>query len=582
MTSQAPAAEHGTPTPSILARLRSGAGPLTIAIGVILAILVLPPFYFLLHGSLVSVGPDGSTEVSFRRFAELATRRGIIQSAINSLVFAFGSAVVALLVGGITAWLVERTTTRLKAFAYLTTIISFGTPHVLYVSAWMLLLGRSGPINTLWRQMTGSSEPLINVYGMTSMVLIEGLLWAPLVFLMLSAILRNFNPDFEEAARMSGANTWATLRRITFRLATPALFALAMLVFIRTIEAFEVPAIVGLPGGIYVLTTDIYNTMHLTMPPDIGAASAMSVVLLGIVAVLLHFYGRMTRNAERFATVTGKNFRPKQIDLGAWSYVADGILLLFFVAMLALPLGILAWASLLPYFQTPNVAALDLLTLRNYTNVLSSPRYMTLAINTLIIAVVSATAVMLLTALVAWLGARKARGSRLLDQAATMPLIFPGIVLGVGVMQLFLNVPIGVYGTIWIVAWAFIINYLPYGMRYSSAGMLQLHRELEEAAHMSGASRFAGFRRIVLPLLTPALIAGWLFIFLLAARSLTLPVLLSGPRSQTVAVAMFDLWSGGQGTELAALGLLWTALMTVIAVGFYIVGKRAGGGLYAS
>lgn len=566
---------------SLLSRLGTGAGPLTLAIGLVLLLLVLPPLYFLLQGSLTSIGPDGSVEISLRRFAELATRRGVVASAINSVIFALGSAVVALLVGGVTAWLVERTTTRLKAFAYLTTIISFGTPHVLYVTAWMLLLGRSGPINTLWRQWTGLSTPLIDVYGMTSMILIEGLLWAPLVFLMLSAVLRNFNPDFEEAARMSGASTWSTLWRITFRLAAPAVFALAMLVFIRTIEAFEVPAIVGLPGGVYVLTTDIYNTMNLTIPPDIGAASALSVVLLVIVAALLHVYGRMTRNAERYATVTGKNFRPKQIDLGVWRYLADGILLLFFVIMLALPLGILAWASLLPYFQTPGPDALPLLTFSNYANVLSSPRYLALATNTLVIAVVSATVVMLLTALVAWLAARKARGSRLLDQAATLPLIFPGIVLGVGVMQLFLHVPIGVYGTIWIITWAFVINYLPYGMRYSSAGMLQLHRELEEAAQMSGASRFAGFHRIVLPLLTPALVAGWLFVFLLAARSLTLPVLLSGPRSQTVAVAMFDLWSGGQGTELAALGLLWTALMTVIAVGFYLVGKRAGGGLYA-
>jgi iron(III) transport system permease protein len=110
--------------------------------------------------------------------------------------------------------------------------------------------------------------------------------------------------------------------------------------------------------------------------------------------------------------------------------------------------------------------------------------------------------------------------------------------------------------------------------------MLQVHRELEEAAAVSGASPFLAFRRIVFPLLAPSLVAGWLFIFLLATRVLTLPVLLSGPSSQTMAVAMFDLWSNGQGPELAALGLLWSFAMTAVALIFYFFARRSGVGLY--
>ena len=170
----------------------------------------------------------------------------------------------------------------------------------------------------------------------------------------------------------------------------------------------------------------------------------------------------------------------------------------------------------------------------------------------------------------------RSRGAWALDQLATLPLVFPGIVLGVAVMQVFLRVPIPVYGTIWIILWAFVIRYLPYGMRYSYAGILQLHRELEEAAGVAGASAFEGLRRIVVPLLTPALAAGWLFIFLLGARVLSLPILLAGPNSQTIAVAMYDMWTNGQGTELAALGLLWTAFMTAIAGAFYVFSRRHG------
>ena len=552
----------------------------SLIVGILLAILVLPPLLFLLVGAITQTGPDGVTHLTFHRFSAIVAQRGFLDSAMNSAIFSVGSAVFALVLGGVMAWLVERTNTPLKPLAYLTTIISMGTPYVLYVSAWLLLLAKSGPINSWYRQITGTTDLLINVYGLGGMILIEGLLWSPLVFLLLGATLRNLNPELEEAARMSGAGPFATIRRITLRLSLPSILALAMLVFIRALEAFEVPALVGLPGRVHVLTTDIYDTMHLTMPPDLGSASALSVMLLVLVSILLYFYGRLTRNAERFATITGKNFKPHRMDLGLWRYPAAALLVINFVLLLVLPLIILIWASMLPFYQSFSWAAFARITPDNYKNVLSSSRYIALLSNTFIIALVTATAVMLIASFTAWLSVRKAPFAQLLDQLATTPLVFPGIVLGVGVMQLFLEVPVGVYGTIWIIVWAFVINYLPYGVRYSFAGMLQVHRELEEAAAVSGADAVTGFRRVVLPLLSPSLIAGWLFIFLLATRVLSLPVLLSGPSSQTMAVAMFDLWGNGQGPELAALGLLWSLAMTCIAITFYLVARRSGVGVH--
>ncbi|MDP2357569.1 MAG: iron ABC transporter permease [Beijerinckiaceae bacterium] len=549
---------------------------ISAVVGLILAVLVLPPLYFLFIGA-VTVDEGGQTRYTLERFVMLLSQRGILISTFNSFVFAIGSALLSLLIGGLAAWLVERTNAPLKSLTYLTNVIALGTPYVLYTSAWLLLLARSGPINTWYRQLSGETGVIINVYGMGGMILIEGLLWSPLVFLLLGATLRNFNPALEEAARMSGATTWGTIRRVTLPLSMPAILALSMLVFIRTVEAFEVPALVGLPGRVHVLTTDIYEMMHRTMPPDIGSASALSLILLFIVGALLFWYSRLTRNAEKFATVTGKSFRPNQIDLGAWRPLAGFALAFYFFLLIVLPAFILVWASLLPFYQTFRSQAFPLLTLDNYRAVLNSPRYISLLINTLLIAFATASAVMLITAISAWLTVRKAPGARVLDNLGTAPLVFPGIVLGVGVMQFFLQVPVGIYGTIWIIVWALVINYLPYGVRYSYAGMIQLHRELEEAASAAGATPFTGFRRIVFPLLTPSLIAGWLFIFLLATRVLSLPVLLSGPSSQTMAVAMFDLWGNGQGPELAALGLMWSLSMTCIAVVFYLVAQRGGG-----
>ena len=538
---------------------------------VVLAALVLPPFVFLLKASVVDAQSGG--EWSLANFEAVLGSRRFLAISANSLVFAAGSAVVALAIGWTTAWIVERTNTPLKPLAYLTAIISLGTPYILYVTAWLLLFGKAGPVNQLYRSVTGTSDILIDVYSMSGMIMVEGFLWSPLAFLLVGATLRNANPELEEAARMSGAGIWMTIRRVTLRLSLPSILALAMLVFIRAIEAFEVPALVGLPGRISVLTTDIYGNMVAKAPPDIGGASALSVLMLVLVLVLLAIYGRLSRHAERFATVTGKGFRPRPFDLGRLRYATAGILVLNFLLLLAVPIAMLAWVSLLPFYQPVSTAALARVTLDNYRTVFS-PDHVGLIANTLLVAVATATLAVALTFLAAWLAVRRAPGGWARERLATIPLVFPGLILGIAVMQLFLHLPIPLYGTLGILIWAFVINYLPYGMRYSAAGMLQIHRELEESAEMCGASPLMRLRRIVAPLLAPALLAGWLFIFLMAARVLSLAILLSGPRSQTMAVTLFDLWTNGQGTELAALGLIWSMLMAMIAAIFYLLARR--------
>jgi iron(III) transport system permease protein len=562
-------------------RSRVAARQTTIISGLLIAVLlalVVPPFVFLMLGSLTIAGDSPSDWAwGLGNFDAVLRGRHIVETTINSLVFAALSAALALFVGWVTAWIVERTNTPLKPLAYLTAIISLGTPYILYVTAWLLFFGKAGPVNHFYRTLTGNTDVLINIYSMFGMVLVEGFLWSPLAFLLVSATLRNANPELEEAARVHGAGVWATIRRITMRLSLPSIMALAMLVFIRAVEAFEVPALVGLPGRISVLTTDIYANMVARAPPDIGGASALSMLMLLLVLLLLAIYGRLSRHAERFATITGKGFRPRPFDLGRLRYVAAGILIFNFILLLVVPMLMLVWVSLLPFFQPVTASAFKLISLSNYRTVLDSGQF-ELMLNTLMVAVATATIAVGLTFLAGWLAVRRAPGGWIVDRLATVPLVFPGLILGIAVMQLFLNVPIPIYGTLGILIWAFVINYLPYGMRYSASGMLQIHRELEEAAAVAGATPLTRLRRIVAPLLAPALLAGWLFIFLMSARALSLPILLSGPRSQMMAVAMFDLWGNGQGTELAALGLMWSLLMTAIATVFYVIARRSASG----
>ncbi len=545
-------------------------------VGLVLAVLMLPPLWILLQDSITTTDAIGDvTGFTLAHFGKLFTDKDALRSIWNSLVFAAGSTALSLIVGGVLAWLVERTNAPFKILAYLATIISLGTPYILHVIAWLFLLGKIGPLNDAYRTLTGGTANLFNVNSMAGMILIEGFLWSPLVFLLLGSTFRAANADMEEAARMSGATVLQTLRRVSLPLAMPAILALALFVFIRAIGGFEVPALVGMPGRIYVLTTDVYEAT-IVVPPDLGYAAAFSVVMVVIVAVLLYFYSRLSKNAEKYHSVTGKGFRPRPFDLGAGRWIAGAIIIANFCIVLVLPMLTLLWMSLLPFLRGFSVAGLSMLTLKNFRTVFTAPGYVELATNSLMVAAAAATFIMAITALAGWIAARRGPGGWLLDQLATLSLVFPGICLGVAVMEVYLRVPLPIYGSLWIIAIAYVIRFMPYGMRYVYSGVLQLHHELEEAAGVAGAGSLTTLRRIVAPLLSPAIIAGWLFIFLVANKELAIAVLLASPGSQVIAVSIFDQWVNGQGGELAAFGLIWTVLMTVIACLFFAQGRRGG------
>jgi iron(III) transport system permease protein len=545
---------------------------LVVLLTILLLLLVIPPTIFLIDGSLHTTTVTGALgDFTFAYYRQLLSDRQFFASLANSLVFSVGSMVIALCFGGLVAWLVERTNAPFKAFAYLTTIISLGTPFVLYVIAWLFLLGRSGPLNDL---ITSLGLPRFNVFSMPGMILVEGFLWSPLAFLLLSSVFQQANAEYEEAARMCGAGIMKTVMRISMRLALPAFLAVALLIVVRSIESFEVPALVGLPGNVKVLTTDIYLDMKENVPPDLGYASAFSAVLLLLAGVLISLYTRISRHASRYHSVTGRGFRARPFDLGAARYLGGAVILFNFLLILATPTAGLIWLALMPFTQSISRRGFALVTLDNFRTVLHSTFYVDLVWQTLLMSAGAATCVMALTIIAGWLAVRRRPGGWLLDQLATAPLIFPGIVLGVAMIQIYLALPVAVYGTLWAFVIAFTIRFLPYGMRYSASGVLQIHPELEEAATVAGGPLRTVLRRIIVPLATPALLAGWLFIFLVAARDLSMAIILASPSAQPVSAAMFDLWENGQGTELAAFGLVWTAIMTVIAAAFYFIGRR--------
>ena len=534
--------------------------------GLTLAYLVLPPFFFILHTSLVTDRGLQAGTFTIQHFQNIIESFSEVQTLLtNSLIFSVGSAAVALVYGTLLAWLAERSNAPFRRLVYVSAYVSFAIPGIIKVVGWIMLLGpKAGILNTAFAAAIG--QPLLNIFSMQGMILVESFLWIPIVFLLMATPFRSMDPALEEAATTAGSTGWQVFRRVTFPLALPSVLAVLILTFIRSLEAFEIPALIGIPAGIEVLTTKIYLQIRGGFIPKYGEASAYSIILITLVALGLIPYYRITSKTYKFTTISGKAYRPHRIDLGRWRWFGASLMLILPLLQF-LPVAAIAWSSLLPFAQAPSRQAFALISLNNYRTAFADSSIVGSVFNSLTVSVTSASVAIIITFIAAWLIVRAAIRARwLLDQMAMLPLVFPGIVMGIAILKMYLVIPLPVYGTIWILVLAFIARYLPYGVRFSHSALLSLHRELEEGALASGASWFQMVRHVVIPLILPALLAGWIYIFLITFRELSIALLLYSPGSQVVAVKIWELWDNGHVGELAAFSL-------VIAVGTVFVGS---------
>ncbi|HEV8725353.1 MAG TPA: iron ABC transporter permease [Candidatus Binatia bacterium] len=541
-----------------------------------LAYLVLPPFFFILHTSLVTDRGLQAGSFTIQHFVNIIDSLGDVKTLLsNSLIFSLGSAAVALSYGTALAWLAERSDAPLRNLAYVSAYVSFAIPGIIKVVGWIMLLGpKAGMLNALGVALTG--QAFFNIFSLGGMVLVESFLWIPIVFLLMSTPFRAMDPSLEEAATTAGSSSWQVFRRVTFPLAVPSVLAVLILTVIRSLEAFEIPALIGIPAGVEVLTTKIYLQIKGGLIPKYGEASAYSIILIVLVAVGLIPYYRITSKTYKFTTISGKNFRPHRIALGKWRWVG-GCLMLVLPLLQFLPIVAIAWSSLLPFAQVPSRKALELLTFNNYIAAFNDSSVIRSVTNSLTVSISSATAAVAITFFAAWLIVRASIKARwILDQMAMLPLVFPGIVMGIAILKMYLLLPVPVYGTIWILVLAFIARYLPYGIRFSHSALLSLHKELEEGAMASGASWFQMVRHVVVPLIMPALLAGWIYIFLITFKELSIALLLYSPGSQVVAVTIWELWENGHVGELAAFSLIITVGTVLVGSLFLNIAQRYG------
>ena len=552
-----------------------------VLIGVPVALvawLALVPLVFLLWQSFLTPQTAARpAEFTLENYRTAYFSAETFRLFLNSVQYAAGTSAFALCLGTTLAWMNERTNTPFKRLFFALSIIPLVIPGILFTVAWFLLASPKIGILNVWLQWLFNTDMVFfNIYTMTGMVWTDGLHYSPMAFLLMTAAFRSMDPALEESALMCGASVLTIAWRITLKLAWPAALASLLILFVRSLESFEVPALLGLPVGIQVYTSSIYQAIH-QYPSQIGLAASYAITLLLITSFGIYMQSRLSYHSSRFSTVTGKGFRPRTVDLGAWRYAAAGFFVFYFLVIVFLPFLVLVWSSLQKFYSVPSWAALNRVSLDAYRTVLDYPQFWTTVANSLFLAITTATLIMLLGAVISWIVVRtKIRGRWLLDNMSSLPLVFPGLVLGLSIMICYLYLDIGVYGTIWIMLIAYMTRFLPYGARYASTSMMQIHKELEESAAMSGATWATSFRRIVLPLLKPGLLAGWIYVLIVAIRELSSSILLYSPGTEVISIMIWELWQNGQHVELSALGVMLIVLLFCLVMIAQFMGKKFG------
>jgi iron(III) transport system permease protein len=547
-----------------------------VGAGVLIYLAVLPLFMLLWGSFEMEVAPRQFV-LTLQNYQKAYASEYTYSTFVNSVIFASGSSALTFLLGTILAWLTERTNTPLRAIFVPIAVVPLILPGVLESISWIFLLSpKFGYLNVALMYLFGWQSPPFNVFSLPGMIWVHSVGQVPLAFLMMVAAFKSMDPSLEESAMMSGANTGQTLRRVTLRLLMPTTASVLLILFVRTLESFETPALIGIPARIYVYTSEIYLAFN-EYPPDYGRGAALAVGLLLLSALGVWLYTRSTRESKKFQTVTGKAFRPRQFDLGPWKWLGFAFLMVYFVFVVLLPFLVLFWASFLPFFATPSWDALQKLSLDNYRYLAGFRPFWDAMKNSVILATLTATVAMMLTSLIAWI-VYKSRlpGSWLLDFLAFIPITVPGIVMGMALILLYVAFPLPIYGTIWLLLIAYVTRYIPYGMRSASGSILQIHSELEEAASASGASWWETFKRVTLPLLRPGIAAGWIYICIVSFREFSTSVLLATGESRVLSILLFTMFEQGQVTIVAAIGMLMIVTLLAIVAVFYKVSGKVG------
>src|ERR1700709_2798390 len=552
----------------------------------ILGFLVIYPVLTLLLGALTDTNPvvDGFSlsHLSISNFLAVLANPNVAEALFNTLIACGGGTLIAVVIGLGFSWIVVRTNTPFKGFIAAASMLPLFAPPLVAGVAWTILGSpKTGLINAMFKW--AGLDWHVNFYSLSGMVFVFGIYYAPYVYMFTSSALRNMDPSLEEAAEISGASAFATLFSVTFPLIMPAIISGLLLSFIVMLGIYGIPAVLGAPTNISVLTTYIFRLTNWS-PPLYNTAAAVAILLMVVTGVLVWLQQKVL-TGRSYTTVAGKAFRPRNLDLGRWRWFTFGLAMVYLLIVVVLPLAALIVAAFRKFMFIRDAASLfDMrqYSLMHFNAIFDNPLTLRSIYNAVEVGVITAVVGGTLAFAIGYTIHRtQVTGRRWIDMISTVPVAIPGLVVGVAYLWAWIGIPGGLYGTIWILALAFIARFMPDTVKALSTSFLQIHRELEEAAWVCGKGMLGPPRTIVFPLARPGVIASMTLLFVLAVRELGSSLFLYTSNTMVMSVLLLDYYEGGNIGKTAAFSIVQTILLGVLIGGANWLSRGAAQGSVA-
>lgn len=550
--------------------MSKNAPTLTPPLILIISFLTVCPIGMLFLGSFTE-GLGTISNFTFQKYIKTYSDPAFVVIIKNTALFTTGSALLATALALLLAYLNTRTNIPFKSLFGILSIVPMMIPHILFAASWALLLNPSnGLINIFLKQFFGFPEAPLNIYTLEGMVLVEALLDLPIAYLVISPAMSAFDVSLEESSRVCGASSLRTTLKITLPVLRPAILAAITLVAVRSLASFAVPSVLGMPGRIYVMATHIYRIIATGFSPDYGMAAAVGMSVLAVSITLIFVYRSLTSEGEKYVTVSTRGYRPTVIDLKKAKYPLFIFVSFIACLLIVLPVVVLFYTSLVPYSMVPSAKALAAMSLKHWRAIVKDPISMLSLKNSIFLGILGASLGIILSTFVAYVIVKvRTTASGLLEALSFLSFSFPGIVVGIGFMLFFVHTPL--YATIWALLIGYIATYLPYGIRPLSSAFIQIHSHLEESSRVCGASAFYTMRRVIIPLLTPGIVSGWILMATMFVRELSVSVVLSRPGTEVLAVQILRFAEDGLWGKLSALGIMMIFISTALVITAYSI-----------
>ena len=556
-----------------------GSKALIVALAGLTALAIVGLLLMILWMSLRTGVPGQPSPLTLSNYTSLLGDPYTYRVMTTTLIFSAVTIAVAIPLGFLFAWFIERTDLPYKTLAMSLLSIGILFPTFLKAMGWVFLCHpRIGVINIFLMQLFGLQSAPLNVATLGGIGFVQGLTLTPLGYVMISAALRSMNPALVEASNVHGVNKLKTLIGIELPLIWPALFSAVIWMFTVAIAAFDVPGVIGMANNIFTFSTAIYFMINPNEGlPRYGLSGAYGTLMVVFSLILMIPYFIALKQSHRYQIISGKSYRSRPVELGRWWLFGWGLLGLYFLLAFVLPLLAIFWVSLLPYVQIPSRQALASITFERYSSLAFDSGLLEAGRNTLLLMVAVPTVIVLLCTTISWIVTRSRMRWRVcLDAIAFLPHPVPNLLfaLAIAYCALLVSNVVPVYGTLYVLMAVYIICWVSFGTRVLNNSMIQLHRELEEAAQVGGVSTLRILAKVIVPLIRPGIVYAWIWTSLSAYRELTMAVFLASPKSQVLSTYIWGQWHGGGLGDAAAIAIMMMAAMSPLVTTFWIFARR--------